>query len=120
MRLADDFYTIAELTKGDGELTARLQLNAGHAIFGGHFPGRPITPGAIILAIGRELLEYYCGRPLSLKKLPNVKYLTTLEPMDNPVRFTLSKIISEADDIHASVIVSDGDTVFTKFTMICC
>ena len=119
MRLADDFYTVAEMNKGDGEMTAMLRLNASHAIYKGHFPGKPVTPGAIILSIGRELLEDYCGRSLSLVQLPNVKYLATLEPADRTVRFSLNRIAVEGDEVRASVTVSDDATVFAKFTMIC-
>ena len=56
--LLKDFYSIEKLEKTDeGKYMASIFLNSAHAIFKGHFPGNPVTPGVCMMQIIKELTQ---------------------------------------------------------------
>ena len=52
--LLNDFFIIDDWQPGNGLARAILRINWGHPIFEGHFPGRPVVPGACLLQIVKE------------------------------------------------------------------
>src|SRR5690606_39459978 len=68
MLLKDSFYTITKTTVEDNQLEVKLNINANHEIFEGHFPGNPITPGVVQLEILKELLSIYAGKTVQDRK----------------------------------------------------
>ena len=74
MILKDNFYTI--LRKDVDAMAYDIRLNPAHTIYQAHFPGEPVTPGVCILQIARELLEDLLQRPLAVKSVKNMKFLS--------------------------------------------
>jgi 3-hydroxymyristoyl/3-hydroxydecanoyl-(acyl carrier protein) dehydratase len=54
-------------------------IPADHPSLPGHFPGRPIVPGVVLLDRVIEAIESDCG-PLPPLRLPQVKFLKPLLP----------------------------------------
>lgn len=54
-------------------------IPADHPSLPGHFPGRPIIPGVVLLDRVIEAIESDCG-PLPPLRLPQVKFLKPLLP----------------------------------------
>ena len=50
-----------------------------HPSLAGHFPGRPIVPGVVVLEHVLEAIEAVHG-PLGLLRLPQVKFVQSLLP----------------------------------------
>ena len=63
----------------------RIRLNMNHPIYRAHFPGNPITPGVCMVQMVAELLETSLNRSLTLKRITNLKFISTISPVENPV-----------------------------------
>lgn len=57
-----------------------LHIPAGHPAFAGHFPGRPITPGVVLLDLALSALARLTGQPLAGIKLNQGKFLSPVAP----------------------------------------
>lgn len=115
MKFLDDFFHILS-ESGQGEYRCRVRMNPAHRIFAGHFPGNPVVPGACLLQMALEILEKHLGRKLFLQKAPDIKFKVSVKPEDE-LDFAFVKILQEADDVKADVIVEKGETVFAKMTL---
>jgi 3-hydroxyacyl-[acyl-carrier-protein] dehydratase len=83
MMLLNDLYTIDHLEAGTAQghpAAATLRLNAEHPIFGGHFPNRPVLPGACQLQMIRELLSHITTKTYRLQKAAAIKFITPIDP----------------------------------------
>jgi len=59
--------------------TSRV-VPADHPAFAGHFPGRPILPGVVLLAWAVEALEAITGRPAANCEIASAKFLRPVGP----------------------------------------
>jgi 3-hydroxyacyl-[acyl-carrier-protein] dehydratase len=57
---------------------ASFCIGADHAALPGHFPGRPVVPGVVLLDRVAAAFERWRGRPPA--RLPQVKFLQPLLP----------------------------------------
>lgn len=83
--LQNDFYHIRELKKEEGKIEAQLELNPGHRIFEGHFPGQPVVPGVCMVQMIKEVLETVTNRKLQLKTADHIKFLSVIDPLMHTV-----------------------------------
>lgn len=82
--LLKDFYTVENIEKvADEKYNATVFLNKEHAIFKGHFPGNPVTPGVCMMQIIKELSQEILGSSLILKSSSNVKFMALINPEVN-------------------------------------
>ena len=58
---------------------ARFTVPASHPSLPGHFPGRPVVPGVVLLAHVQAAIEAAHG-PLAALRLPQVKFMRPLLP----------------------------------------
>jgi 3-hydroxymyristoyl/3-hydroxydecanoyl-(acyl carrier protein) dehydratase len=58
---------------------ARFAVPASHPSLPGHFPGRPVVPGVVLLAHVQAAIEAAHG-PLPALRLPQVKFMRPLLP----------------------------------------
>lgn len=80
MRLREEFYEMLSQQAAEGGFDARIRLLPSSVIFKAHFPGYPITPGAIQLRVATELLSGYLGHPVTLRGISALKFLAPLLP----------------------------------------
>ncbi|TXI83641.1 MAG: 3-hydroxyacyl-ACP dehydratase [Crocinitomicaceae bacterium] len=115
MILNDTFYTVTELTKGENTLDATIKLNAAHAIFEGHFPNNPVTPGVVEMEIVKEILSLGLEKPLKMKTMSSCKFLAVLNPI-NVENVQVKISITEMDDafVRISGQLADDTTSFLK------
>lgn len=64
----------------NNEINYSLTLNCGSEIYQAHFPGTPITPGACLMEIVREVLEDHFKAKVKLTKMKSVKFLIPIIP----------------------------------------
>ena len=83
MILQGDFFTIRNIAVEDRTVNAELELNAGHNIYKGHFPGQPVTPGVCMMQIIKELIETVLERKTRLVKADEMKFLLMIIPGEN-------------------------------------
>ncbi|MGE0797335.1 MAG: hypothetical protein AB7G13_07100 [Lautropia sp.] len=63
-----------------GRIEIALTIAADHPAFDGHFPGRPILPGVVLLAEVLAAIEQAIGRPLATATIRNAKFHATVAP----------------------------------------
>lgn len=119
--LKDDFYSLVEGTcDTEGNYLCKLRLNASHEIYQAHFPGNPITPGACIVQIAKELSELMIDKSIIITEIKNLKFLNVIIPHEFPeVDFQLTFIRNEENKaLSAKVLVFAGEMVFAKFSLL--
>ena len=84
MKLLDDFFVVERSTISNDHIGASIRLNPLHIIYTAHFPGYPVTPGAIQLQLVSELLEKHFQRKVRLLEMPQCKFLKILDPQQTP------------------------------------
>lgn len=119
MTLKNNLYRIAEENKNDKSY--RLELIPNCMIYRAHFPEQPITPGVCIIQIASELLSQLYSLAFELSSVSNAKYLAVINPQDTPeLTYTFKKVVfdDENTSVKVSVVVSNGETVFTKLSLV--
>ena len=84
--LLKNFYTI--LTSESLEVHSfviTVEIQKEHPIFKGHFPNFPVTPGVTMLQIIKELTENHLNQSLILVSGANIKFLSLVDPIENPI-----------------------------------
>jgi 3-hydroxyacyl-[acyl-carrier-protein] dehydratase len=119
--LKDNFYTLQETsTDTDGCYVCKVRWNASHEIYQAHFPGNPITPGACIVQIAKELSEWLNGYLLMITEIKNLKFLNVIIPHEFPeVNFQLAFTCNEEDKtLSAKILVFSGEMIFAKCSIL--
>jgi 3-hydroxyacyl-[acyl-carrier-protein] dehydratase len=89
--LLNDLFIVDDWQPGNGMLTALLHLRVPHRIFDGHFPGRPVLPGACLVQLVQELAASVAGSEVRLIRAGPVKFIGMIDPMrDGTIRITLT------------------------------
>ena len=83
--LLKDFYSVEVLEKtADLTYKAVVVLNPNHAVFKGHFPNNPVTPGVCMMQIIKELSEEVTQSKLFMNASSNVKFMAIINPNIHP------------------------------------
>jgi len=61
-------------------MESALHVAADHPAYAGHFPGRPILPGVVLLAEAIAEVARSTGRPVTRWSLASAKFLHPVEP----------------------------------------
>jgi 3-hydroxymyristoyl/3-hydroxydecanoyl-(acyl carrier protein) dehydratase len=71
---------LCELKISADQIAFRLACPQDFAAFDGHFPGRPILPGIILLEIAGLALELHTNQPVVLKRIKKMKISSVVLP----------------------------------------
>lgn len=116
--LLQDFYSVDTInTISDGKYVASITLNKNHAIFKGHFPGNPVTPGVCMMQIIKEITESILNVSLTMVSTSNVKFMALINPEVN-AKLTLDLEVSEneAAEIKVKNTTTFDETVALKLS----
>lgn len=58
----------------------QFTISHDHPCLPGHFPGRPLVPGVVVLEQVLRAAEAQAGAPLTALRLPQVKFMAPLLP----------------------------------------
>ena len=118
MNFLDNLFITQSITDTDSGFEAVVRCNPNHDVYKAHFPGNPITPGACMLQEACVLIQEKMGRPLYLKKVKNIKYLTILIPSEGKeVKYDFSRVTEGETECEAQVVIADDSTVYTKMSL---
>jgi 3-hydroxymyristoyl/3-hydroxydecanoyl-(acyl carrier protein) dehydratase len=106
------------MTQASHSHRVSLRIPATHPALAGHFPGRPIVPGVVLVDEALRAAEEWLGRPLHIHTIGQIKFTTPLLPEqncllelaveteENRLRFTIRR----EDDliVQGTVVVADG------------
>ena len=112
--LEQELYSVIEITGN----AVRVRLNPESAVFQGHFPGNPITPGVCQVGIIGEVAAKICGGSLVLREVKILKYTDILRPTAEDVEVKFDKLEDVGEEVAAKGTVVSGNKVFTKFSLI--
>ena len=89
--LLNDLFIVDNWQAGNGTLSALIHMQVPHRIFDGHFPGRPVLPGACLIQLVEELAASVTDREVRLIRSGQVKFITMIDPVrDGTLAMTLT------------------------------
>lgn len=112
--LLKDFYSVLTSSREEGKYFTQLQINKDHAIYEGHFPGRPVTPGVILMHLFKEEAERRCDCKLQFKKGSNVKFMAVVDPNKNAILNLESEIEELNGEIKLKGIARNSEGISLK------
>lgn len=120
MIFLDNLYSIVSQTAIDDQsVRYRVRLHPESVIFGAHFPGEPIMPGACIVQMVQELAAVWLQSELELVKVSNLKFLSVISP--NAV-LDLDVVLQNRPDTDGRCLIKAdvmGDaTVYTRMSLL--
>ena len=80
MRFEGSFYRLGRIEPAPEGYRIEVELAADHPVYAGHFPGKPVVPGACTLTIVRECLAQAVGRRLMFGRIKECKFVSALVP----------------------------------------
>jgi 3-hydroxymyristoyl/3-hydroxydecanoyl-(acyl carrier protein) dehydratase len=91
-----------------------FRIHGDHAALPGHFPGRPIVPGVILLDVVLERAQQQFGSNLRVAGIEQAKFLAPLLP-DQDAQLTLARIGSRLQFTvrHDSLLIAQGSFTLT-------
>lgn len=87
----------------------RLPLPADHPAFGDHFPGQPVAPGALLLALAFAELKRH-GLPAP-RRLSRVKFHRPARP--GMALYLSGQASGSAGEIAVAIVDADGGEILT-------
>ncbi|TQI70743.1 3-hydroxyacyl-[acyl-carrier-protein] dehydratase [Gramella sp. Hel_I_59] len=109
-----DFYTVTKSVKDNDTTQTSLKVNAEHELYKGHFPGRPVTPGVVLMQLFKEEAERISDEKLSLKRASNVKFTAVFDPTDNDELILESKLEKQGAYYELKGIAKSETGIITK------
>jgi 3-hydroxyacyl-[acyl-carrier-protein] dehydratase len=111
-------FVIKEKQATGNGCSLRLTLNAMHPVYEAHFAGNPVTPGACIVQIIKDLAEEFLDCALRIDAVRNTKFLNVIHPvMNNEITVEINVTTKEKDIFSLSATVFDRETVFAKCSL---
>ncbi len=117
MSILKNFYSVENIEQQDSVYSAYITLNPRHEIFGGHFPGNPVTPGVCMMQIVKELTEKITDKKLTLTSASNVKFMAIINPEETPELTLELNITEEADAVKVKNSTFFGETIALKMSV---
>jgi 3-hydroxyacyl-[acyl-carrier-protein] dehydratase len=80
-----ELYKIRDRKHSEDTTLFILELNPGHEVYRGHFPGMPVLPGALQVEIVKELFAKVVNASLRMESAKSIKYLDFVVPAEHAV-----------------------------------
>ena len=114
----NDLYHIISMDSREEERVITVRLNPEHRIYGAHFPGNPITPGACLMEMARELASVVLEKELLLENADNVKFLKGIHPGEHPLivfRLQIKVLGNRTWKVRTEIM--EGETIMTRMNL---
>ena len=109
------------MTQATSFHAAPLRIGPTHPALPGHFPGRPVVPGVVLLDHVQQAAERWLGATVSLRTLPQVKFIAPLLPEQdaeiqlklagNELRFTILRANSTIAQGTMTIVLAERESV---------
>lgn len=117
MILKDTFYKINSLKFEENILEAEISIDPKHAIYEGHFPNNPVTPGVVQLELVKEILGTHFNKTIHMRSLNSSKFLAVLNPEKTPeALFKMTVTEQEDQSLKVSGQLSNSEGICLKFS----
>ncbi|CAN5386633.1 3-hydroxyacyl-ACP dehydratase [soil metagenome] len=116
MKLLNDFFKINSLDKSENKISVAVELNPGHEIFKGHFPGNPVVPGVCMVQMLKEILSHFYKKEFTMQEASQLKFLAILNPVEvKNLNVELSILKDENESILISGTFQKAELIFLKY-----
>ncbi len=115
--LLNSFFSIIETQNEQDKsesFISKIELDATHNIFKGHFPAEPVVPGVCLLQMAKEIAEVHLQTHLTFVKSPGVKYLSIVNPLVNNIIEYRIQLSPTENYIQADITAINNDSVCLK------
>ena len=113
-----DFYSVISSQHSEGAYTTTLKINNSHELYQGHFPGRPVTPGVILMQLFKEQAELVSGKELQLERASNVKFTAVVDPNSDQELILRSTIEENGGVINLKGTAENNSSIAIKIQAI--
>jgi len=115
--MTDSIYRLVHYeATSEAENVYELFLHKDHPIFKGHFPGHPVLPGVVQIAIVTELLEKKLDKKLLLVKASNTKFLKMIDPIKmSTIHLTTKVLAITEEEVSISSSISSEAGICLKY-----
>jgi 3-hydroxyacyl-[acyl-carrier-protein] dehydratase len=114
--LLNELFIVDDWQPGVATLIASLRVQAPHPIFDGHFPGRPVLPGACLVQLVEELAASVAGREVRLIRAGPVKFIAMIDPIrDAIIKITLTAKEQAAGEWQITADGTNAGTTCFRF-----
>lgn len=110
-----NFYSVISSDETEGLHSTVLRINPGHEVYQGHFPGRPVTPGVILMQLFKEEAERVSNKKLCLGKATNVKFTAVVDPNGDDLLILRSNIEEDQGMVMLKGTAENNNTIAIKF-----
>ncbi len=116
--LLKEFYSVVNSEKIENEFVTEIRINKDHAVYKGHFPGLPVTPGVILMQLFKEEAERQTNTKLQLEKALNVKFMAGVDPNTEDRFFLYSEILQEQGVVKLKGIAKHKGNISLKINSV--
>lgn len=113
----EEFYRIEDFTESETAIDASIFLNGSHWIYSAHFPGHPVTPGAMLLEILADIVSKRAGRRMRLESSCNIRFYSIIDPAAaSKILYRIEYVLdsSGAMDVRCKVTTSKSGNAAAK------
>lgn len=114
----NNFYSVVNTEKKENEVITEILINKSHEIYNGHFPGRPVTPGVILMQLFKEEAERQTGCELMLQSANNVKFTSVVNPNQGSNFFLYSSVVLENGVVKLKGFAKHNNAIALKINSI--
>jgi len=105
-----------DLSHTADNVKALINIDPGHPIFNGHFPGQPIVPGVCMMQMVKEIVETVTGKRTNVGHVQEMKFLALIDPVkNNLIDAELQYAIDDKGSIQVSASLSGAGVLHFKF-----
>lgn len=112
-----DFYSIKIGEERTTIYECEVTLNPAHAIYEGHFPGFPVTPGVCLLHIIKDCASQIRNTRLRYGQISSCKFLSVVNPLENN-QLHVKLEFGDNDEVRAFVGAEDKSVLKLKAKLI--
>lgn len=116
--LENKLYLIEHSEGTNANMTYTIRQNKSNEIFKAHFPSSPITPGACLIEIAKELCEHLFGRELILQTIKNAKFIHIITPTEHEFLKYHINTTEKDNAIHAKIQIEADGNVCSKLNFV--
>ena len=108
------FYEILNTSLVGNEAITTLNINKDHEIYRGHFPGRPVTPGVVLMQLFKEEAERIFDKKLQLVRANNVKFTAVFDPTQDNQLILESNLTETGEFIKLTGLARNKEGIVLK------
>lgn len=95
----------------------KVKLNPDCAVYEGHFPGNPVSPGVCNMRMLQQCAEQVVGKELQIQQIDSCRFLSVITPKTHSVLTVRISCTMENDGLYqvTGAILDESDTCCVEF-----